>query len=100
MRRLALALAALLSAAPVARAAEVAPTPPIGSLGLKFGLHIVRGVPKPAVKGNLPIAGSAFHAADAADPAATCPWDDARAPASTKASFVAPAHGVALYRLE
>src|SRR6478672_6107994 len=45
--------------------------------GLKFGIHIVRGIPKAAVEANLPIAGSRFHAADAADRAATCPWDDA-----------------------
>lgn len=45
--------------------------------GLKFGIHIVRGIPKAAVEANLPIAGSTFHAADAADRAATCPWDDA-----------------------
>jgi hypothetical protein len=44
--------------------------------GLKFGIHIVRGIPKAAVKANLPIEGSAFHAVDAADQAATCPWDD------------------------
>ncbi|MHB8284295.1 MAG: glycoside hydrolase family 27 protein [Caulobacteraceae bacterium] len=44
--------------------------------GLKFGIHIVRGVPKQAVARNLPIADSSFHAADAADRAASCPWDD------------------------
>jgi hypothetical protein len=44
--------------------------------GLKFGLHIVRGIPRQAVRENLPIAGSAFHAADAADTADTCPWDE------------------------
>jgi len=44
--------------------------------GLKFGIHIVRGIPKAAVDANMPIAGSRFHAADAADTAATCPWDD------------------------
>ena len=44
--------------------------------GLKFGIHIVRGIPKAAVEANLPIAGSRFHAADAADRAATCPWDE------------------------
>jgi hypothetical protein len=44
--------------------------------GLKFGIHIVRGIPKQVVKENLPIAGSSFHAADAADTADTCPWDD------------------------
>jgi hypothetical protein len=45
--------------------------------GLKFGIHIVRGIPKAAVEANVPIAGSRFHAADAADRAATCPWDEA-----------------------
>jgi alpha-galactosidase len=44
--------------------------------GLKFGLHIVRGIPKQALQTNLPIAGSAFHAVDAADTADTCGWDD------------------------
>ena len=44
--------------------------------GLKFGLHIVRGIPKIAVGGNRPIAGSKFHAVEAADPTDTCPWDD------------------------
>ena len=46
------------------------------SQGLKFGIHIVRGIPKQVVQGNLPIAGSAFHAADAADTTETCPWND------------------------
>jgi hypothetical protein len=44
-------------------------------LGLKFGIHILRGVPKQAVAKNLPIANSAFHAADAADTSDTCPWN-------------------------
>jgi len=44
--------------------------------GLKFGIHIVRGIPKQAVEANLPIADSSFHAKDAADTADTCPWDD------------------------
>jgi len=43
--------------------------------GLKFGIHILRGIPKKAVEANLPIAGSSFHAADAADTADTCPWN-------------------------
>jgi alpha-galactosidase len=43
--------------------------------GLKFGLHIVRGIPKEAVNTNAPIANSSFRAADAADTADTCPWD-------------------------
>jgi len=44
--------------------------------GLKFGIHIVRGIPRQVVKDNLPIAGSNFHAADAADLTSPCPWDD------------------------
>jgi alpha-galactosidase len=44
--------------------------------GLKFGIHIVRGIPRGVVKANLPIAGSSFHAEDAADIASPCPWDD------------------------
>ena len=39
----------------------------VHSLGLKFGIHILRGTPKQAVARNLPIAGSSYHAADAAD---------------------------------
>src|ERR1041385_5669755 len=39
----------------------------VHSLGLKFGIHILRGIPKAALDKNLPIAGSSFHAADAAD---------------------------------
>jgi len=45
------------------------------SLGLKFGIHILRGIPKEAVNRNLPIAGTSFHAADAANTADTCPWN-------------------------
>jgi len=45
------------------------------SLGLKFGIHILRGIPKSAVEKNLPIAGSSFHAGDAADRSDTCPWN-------------------------
>ena len=44
--------------------------------GLKFGIHIVRGIPRQVVKENLPIADSSFHAEDAADTTSPCPWDD------------------------
>ena len=43
--------------------------------GLKFGIHIVRGIPRQSVNANQPIAGSAFHAQDAADTSDACPWD-------------------------
>jgi hypothetical protein len=47
----------------------------VHSQGLKFGIHIVRGVPRVSVQQNLPIANSAFHTTDAADTADACPWD-------------------------
>jgi alpha-galactosidase len=47
----------------------------VHSLGLKFGIHILQGIPKEAVKANDPIEGSAFHAADAADTSGTCIWN-------------------------
>jgi alpha-galactosidase len=47
----------------------------VHSLGLKFGIHILRGIPKVAVAQNLPIEGSAYHAADAAETTDTCPWN-------------------------
>ena len=47
----------------------------VHSQGLKFGIHIVRGIPRASVERNLPIANSAFHATDAADTSDACPWD-------------------------
>ncbi|WP_216841221.1 glycoside hydrolase family 27 protein [Acidobacterium sp. S8] len=47
----------------------------VHSLGLKFGIHIIRGIPKEAVEKNLPIAGSSFHAADAANTSDLCRWN-------------------------
>lgn len=43
--------------------------------GLKFGIHIMRGIPRRAVDANLPIAGAGFHAADVADKQSICPWN-------------------------
>jgi hypothetical protein len=47
----------------------------VHSLGLKFGIHILRGIPKEAVKQNDPIAGSDFNALDAANQSGTCKWN-------------------------
>ncbi len=44
--------------------------------GLKFGIHIVRGIPRQVVAANLPVAASSFHATDAADTTSPCPWDE------------------------
>jgi hypothetical protein len=44
--------------------------------GLKFGIHIVRGIPRQVAAANLPITGTHFFAADAVDTASPCPWDE------------------------
>src|SRR5881394_3443860 len=36
----------------------------VHSKGLKFGIHIMRGIPRRAVEANLPIAGTSYKAAD------------------------------------
>lgn len=50
----------------------------VHAMGLKFGIHIMRGIPRHAVKANKPIAGSRFTATDAvmpeSDPNRHCPW--------------------------
>jgi alpha-galactosidase len=47
----------------------------VHSLGLGFGIHILRGIPRAAVAANLPIAASEYKAADAIDPSSPCPWN-------------------------
>ncbi len=51
----------------------------VHGLGLKFGIHIMRGIPRLAVNGDLPIASSAFSATDAVrastDNGYTCTWN-------------------------
>jgi alpha-galactosidase len=47
----------------------------VHSQGLKFGIHIIRGIPRDAVNRGLRIAGSHFTAADAADTSDTCEWN-------------------------
>jgi alpha-galactosidase len=46
----------------------------IHSKGLKFGIHIMRGVPIEAVKRNLPILGSKATAKDIYSTEGLCPW--------------------------
>ena len=46
----------------------------IHAMGLKFGIHVMRGIPRQAVKANTPIQGGSFKAAEAANTASTCPW--------------------------
>jgi alpha-galactosidase len=43
--------------------------------GLKFGIHVMRGIPRLAVERNLPIRGSSYRAADIADKDNGCRWN-------------------------
>ena len=47
----------------------------VHSKGLKFGIHIMRGIPRRAVDQNLPILGSQFKAADVANKQSICGWN-------------------------
>lgn len=47
----------------------------IHSLGLKFGVHLMRGIPRCAVHDNLPIFGTERRARDVAHPNLNCPWN-------------------------
>jgi alpha-galactosidase len=47
----------------------------IHSLGLKFGIHVLQGIPKDEVAAKLPVEGSRFNARDAANVAAGCSWN-------------------------
>jgi hypothetical protein len=46
----------------------------VHALGLKFGIHIMRGIPRHSVKANLPIEGSSFTAAEAGNTNSKCIW--------------------------
>jgi hypothetical protein len=52
---------------------------PIGdylhSKGLKFGLHLLRGIPRQAVANKLPVMGTSYTAADVANTNSTCGWN-------------------------
>jgi alpha-galactosidase len=47
----------------------------IHNLGLKFGIHIMRGIPRQAVRQNLPVKGTKLRAQDVADTSSVCPWN-------------------------
>jgi alpha-galactosidase len=47
----------------------------VHGLGLKFGVHLMRGIPRQAVKANLPVLGTSVHARDIADVTSVCPWN-------------------------
>src|SRR5262249_39397687 len=45
------------------------------SKGLKFGIHIMRGIPRQAVRANMPVLGAAVRARDIADEKSVCSWN-------------------------
>jgi len=47
----------------------------IHALGLKFGIHVMRGVPRQAVHSNTPISGTRVGARDIAQTSSICPWN-------------------------
>jgi alpha-galactosidase len=47
----------------------------VHAMGMKFGIHLMRGIPRLAVKRNLPVFGTKYRAADIADISSVCPWN-------------------------
>ncbi|MBB5791013.1 glycoside hydrolase family 27 protein [Jiangella mangrovi] len=45
-------------------------------LGVRFGVHVMRGIPRVAVERRLPVLGTPYTAADVADPSSGCRWCD------------------------
>jgi hypothetical protein len=47
----------------------------VHALGLKFGVHLMRGIPRQAVERNLPVKDTDYRAGDIADRSSICPWN-------------------------
>jgi alpha-galactosidase len=47
----------------------------IHRMGLKFGVHLMRGIPRHAVKLNTRVFGTNYRAQDIADTGSICPWN-------------------------
>ena len=47
----------------------------VHAMGMKFGIHLMRGIPRLAVSKNLPILGTRYRAADIADTGSICAWN-------------------------
>lgn len=47
----------------------------VHSKGMRFGIHIMRGIPKMAVKNNTPVLGTEVRAKDIAITSSICPWN-------------------------
>ncbi len=48
----------------------------VHALGLKFGIHVMRGIPRQAVREHTPVLGTSYTADQIADTASKCAWDD------------------------
>jgi hypothetical protein len=62
-------------AATIEKTSFVALSSWVHSQGMKFGIEIVRGIPRASVERNLPIEGSKYHTVDAANQNDVCPVD-------------------------
>ena len=47
----------------------------IHRMGMKFGIHVMRGIPRQAVRMNTPILGTSLRAQDIADTSSICEWN-------------------------
>ncbi|MEH3038401.1 MAG: glycoside hydrolase family 27 protein [Sphingomonas adhaesiva] len=47
----------------------------VHAMGMKFGIHLMRGIPRLAVKKNLPVLGTRYRAQDIADTTSICSWN-------------------------
>lgn len=47
----------------------------VHALGLKFGIHVMRGIPRRAVEANLPVLDASVGARDIADTVNVCSWN-------------------------
>lgn len=47
----------------------------VHGMGMKFGIHLMRGIPRLAVKRNLPVLGTRYRAQDIADTSSICSWN-------------------------
>lgn len=47
----------------------------VHAMGLAFGIHIMRGIPRKSYDANTPISNSTYRARDAGNPNDPCPWD-------------------------
>ncbi len=45
----------------------------VHAMGMRFGIHLMRGIPRLAVERNLPVLGTRYRARDIADTSSICP---------------------------